>query len=225
MAKILNGSAVYKDAQGNIIQQLGLSANDINKIKEYFAKTTTLEQAVKSINAGQRQIALKDYYTSDANKAEMAVGVYYMVPFNTADQWLEWDEATGKPKDPQTDTQVTDLVVSYFQIVYKNSSDEVQKLGKQEVKSSFANVAYIDANNTFTGDNTFEKDITVNATQDVDTLGNEKLTTAKWVRDKIAKDIAAANHVTAKYYDAGQPQDDVLVVGEIALFTAPDLLA
>ena len=225
MAKILNGSAVYKDAQGNIIQQLGLSANDINKIKEYFAKTTTLEQAVKSINAGQRQIALKDYYTSDANKAEMAVGVYYMVPFNAANQWLEWDEATGKPKSPQTDTAVTDLVVSYFQIVYKNSSDEVQKLGKQEVKSSFANVAYIDANNTFTGDNIFEKDITVNATQDVDTLNDNKLATAKWVRDKIAKDIAAANHVTAKYYDNGMPQDDALVTGEIALFTATDLLA
>ena len=225
MAKILNGSAVYKDAQGNIIQQLGLSANDINKIKEYFAKTTTLEQAVKSINAGQRQIALKDYYTSDANKAEMAVGVYYMVPFNAANQWLEWDEATGKPKSPQTDTAVTDLVVSYFQIVYKNSSDEVQKLGKQEVKSSFANVAYIDANNTFTGDNIFNKDITVTATQDVGTLGNDKLTTAKWVRDKIAADIAAANHVTAKYYDNGMPQDDALVVGEIALFTATDLLA
>lgn len=225
MAKILNGSAVYKDAQGNIIQQLGLSANDINKIKEYFAKTTTLEQAVKSINAGQRQIALKDYYTSDANKAEMAVGVYYMVPFNAANQWLEWDEATGKPKSPQTDTAVTDLVVSYFQIVYKNSSDEVQKLGKQEVKSSFANVAYIDANNTFTGDNIFNKDITVTATQDVGTLGNDKLTTAKWVRDKIAADIAAANHVTAKYYDTGMPQDNALVVGEIALFTATDLLA
>lgn len=225
MTKILNGSAVYKDAQGNIIQQLGLSANDINKIKEYFAKTTTLEQAVKSINAGQRQIALKDYYTTDDNKAEMAVGVYYMVPFNAANQWLEWDEATGKPKSPQTDTQVTDLVVSYFQIVYKNSSDEVQKLGKQEVKSSFANVAYIDANNTFTGDNIFEKDITVNATQDVDTLNDNKLATAKWVRDKIAKDIAAANHVTAKYYDNGMPQDDALVVGEIALFTATDLLA
>lgn len=224
MAKILNGSAVYKDAQGNIIQQLGLSANDINKIKEYFAKTTTLEQVVKSINAGQRQIALKDYYTDETYKAEMAVGVYYMVPFNAGDQWLEWDETTGKPKNPQTNTAVTDIKLAYFQIVYKNSSDAVQKLGKQEVKSSFANVAYIDANNTFTGDNTFEKDITVSATQDVATLGDNKLTTAKWVRDKIATDIAAAHHVTAKYYENGQPQDDALVTGEIALFTATDLL-
>lgn len=225
MAKILNGSAVYKDAQGNIIQQLGLSANDINKIKEYFAKTTTLEQVVKSINAGQRQIALKDYYTDETHKAEMAVGVYYMVPFNAGDQWLEWDETTGKPKSPQTNTAVTDIKLAYFQIVYKNSSDAVQKLGKQEVKSSFANVAYIDANNTFTGDNTFEKDITVSATQDVATLGDNKLTTAKWVRDKIANDIAAAHHVTAKYYENGMPQDDALVTGEIALFTATDLLA
>lgn len=224
MAKILNGSAVYKDAQGNIIQQLGLSANDINKIKEYFAKTTTLEQVVKSINAGQRQIALKDYYTDETHKAEMAVGVYYMVPFNAADQWLEWDETTGKPKSPQTNETVTDIKLAYFQIVYKNSSDAVQKLGKQEVKSSFANVAYIDANNTFTGDNTFEKDITVTATQDPNTLGDNKLTTAKWVRDKIATDIAAAGHVTAKYYTTGQPQDDALVTGEIALFTATDLL-
>ena len=224
MTKILNGSAVYKDAQGNIIQQLGLSANDINKIKEYFAKTTTLEQVVKSINAGQRQIALKDYYTNEDNKAEMAVGVYYMVPFNAGDQWLEWDETTGKPKSPQTNTAVTDIKLAYFQIVYKNSSDAVQKLGKQEVKSSFANVAYIDANNTFTGDNTFEKDITVSATQDIATLGDNKLTTAKWVRDKIAADIAAAHHITAKYYENGQPQDDALVAGEIALFTATDLL-
>lgn len=225
MATILNGSAVYKDAQGNIIQQLGLSQNDINKIKEYFTRVTTLEDAVKSINAGQRQIALKDYYTTEANKAEMAVGVYYMVPFNAADQWLEWDETTGKPKNPQTDTQVTDLTVSYFQIVYKNSSDAIQQLGRQEVKSSFANVAYVDANNTFTGENTFEKDITMTAAQDVDTLGDTKLVTAKWVRDKIAKDISAAGHITAKYYDTGRPMDDALVVDELAFYTATDLLA
>ena len=224
MTKILNGSAVYKDAQGNIIQHLGLSANDINKIKEYFQKTTTLEQVVKSINAGQRQIALKDYYTNDTHKAEMAVGVYYMVPFNSKNEWLEWDEATGKPKDPQTQSSVVDLEVSYFQIVYKNSSDEVQKLGKQEVKSSFANVAYIDANNTFKGDNTFEKDITMSASQDVDTLGADKLTTAQWVRDKIQKDIKAAKHITAKYYEGGQPEDGNLVVDELAFFTATDLL-
>lgn len=224
MAKILHGSFITKDSQGNIIKVNGLSSQDIQTIKDNIAETARLKKLIETINSGQRMIALKDYYTDEQHKAEMAVGVYYSVPFNKANEWLEWDEKTGAPKNPQTNVAVTDLEVAYFQIVMKNSDDAVNKLGRIDNRVSFANVPFLDADNTFTGNNTFEKDITVSATQDPTSLGNDKLTTAKWVREHVEKTVNEAGHLKLKY-QATEPGDDLLKENEIVLFDSTNLIA
>ena len=64
----------------------------------------------------------------------------------------------------------------------KNEAGVVQKLGREDIQTSFVNVlAFLTATQTFTGENTFEKDITFTGTdQDVDTLNDNKFATAKW---------------------------------------------
>lgn len=223
MAKIQHGSMIFKDSQGNIINVNGLSQNDIQKVKDGLTKITALEKAIASINSGQRMIALKDYYTDDTHKDEMAVGVYYSVPFNKQDQYLEIDPATMLVKNPQTNNAVTDLEVAYVRICVKASDGTVDKNGKIDIKVSFDNVAMEDKANTFTADNTFEKDITVNATQDVSTLGDNKLTTAKWVRDNIKKSVTDAAHLTAEY-QATAPSDDTLTANKLVFFDAVDAI-
>lgn len=224
--KIQRGSGIFKDAAGNVIKIQGLTDNDINKIKQHGTDIETLKAQVNSINEGQRKIALKDFYTTDAHKAEMEVGVYYSVPFNASNEYLEWDMSTGKPKDPQTVDTVIDLVPKYFQIVMKNEGDVVQKLGRQDIQSSFADVAFLTATQTFTGENTFEKDITYGGTdQDVDSLNDNKFATAKWVRAVTEKKINEAGHLAGSFSASGEPQDDTLGANTITFYKAVDLLA
>lgn len=221
---IITGSALFKDAQGNTTRINGLSDNDIAKIKDYHSKVDTLEQKVAASNAGQRQLAYKDYYTVDTNDAEMTPGTYYIVPFNAQGQFLEFDEETGKPKNPQTDTAVTDLAVSYYEIVYKSEAGTKAKLGRQNANVSLANVLYDNKDATVTSHFTFNQDVDMIATQDVDTLGDTKLASAKFVRDLTAKKISEAGHLTGKYYTTGAPDESALIVNEIAFYTATDLL-
>lgn len=222
--KVLYGSAIFKDGQGNTVKVLGLSENDKNKLKQALADIENLKTEVDKSNRGQVTIALKDYYTDETHKDEMAVGVYYRVPFNKQDQFLEFDPETGKPKSPQTNDTVTDLEVAYFQIVMKNSSDVVNKLAKQVLKLSFEGMATLAGTQTFTGDNTFEKDITVSATQNVDSLGDDKVATAKFVRDVADKKITEAGHLKGTFSNTGEPQDDQLVNNQITFYAAVDQL-
>lgn len=222
--KVLYGSAIFKDGQGNTVKVLGLSENDKNKLKQALADIENLKTEVDRSNRGQVVVALKDYYTTEAHKDEMAVGVYYRVPFNKQDQFLEFDPETGKPKNPQTDGGVTDLEVAYFQIVMKNSTDVVNKLAKQVLQLSFEGMATLAGTQTFTGDNTFEKDITVSATQNVDSLGDTKLATAKFVRDLADKKINEAGHLKGTFSNTGEPLDDQIVNNQIAFYAAVDQL-
>lgn len=222
--KVLYGSAIFKDGQGNTVKVLGLSENDKNKLKQALTDIENLKTEVDKSNRGQVTIALKDYYTNEDHKDEMAVGVYYRVPFNKSDEFLEFDPETGKPKSPQTNPAVTDLEVAYFQIVMKNSSDAVNKLAKQVLKLSFEGMATLAGTQTFTGDNTFEKDITVSAQQDVDALGADKLATAKFVRDLADKKINEAGHLKGTFSNTGEPGDDTLVNNQIAFYAAVDQL-
>lgn len=222
--KVLYGSAIFKDGQGNTVKVLGLSENDKNKLKQALADIENLKTEVDKSNRGQVTIALKDYYSNEDHKDEMAVGVYYRVPFNKQDQFLEFDPETGKPKSPQTNGAVTDLEVAYFQIVMKNSSDAVNKLAKQVLKLSFEGMATLAGTQTFTGDNTFEKDITVSATQNVDSLGDDKLATAKFVRDVADKKITEAGHLKGTFSSTGEPQDDQIVNNQITFYAAVDQL-
>lgn len=219
------GSGVFKDAQGNVVHIQGLTENDVNKIKEYHGKVDTLERQLKAVNAGQRQLAYKDYYTTEDYKSEMAVGVYYSVPFNAQGQFLEFDQATGKPKNPQTVGTVVDLKVSYYEIVYKSSDETVAKLGRQNADASMEHVLNDNTNETITADYTFDRDITVNATQDVDALGDTKVATAKFVRDLVSRRITETAHMAGKFYDTGAPEDGSLVTNELAFYPATNLIA
>ena len=218
------GSLIVKDPQNNIVKIRSLSDNDITKIKGYFSRTEALEAKIETINAGQQQLAYKNFYTDETHKAEMKVGTYYNVPFNAAGQFLEFDPATGKPKNPQPVAETTDLKVSYYEIVYKSADDVVAKLGRRNADASMEHVLYDNVNETITGEYTFEKDVTMTATQDVDSLGDQKLATAKFVRDVVTKKVTEANHLTGKWYPTGEPQEDTLVVNELAFFAPVDLL-
>lgn len=222
---ILKGSAIFKDAQGNIVNLTCFSQNDIDKLKQALTDIENLKLEADKSNRGQVTIALKDYYTNEDHKDEMAVGVYYRVPFNSDDQFLEFDPETGKPKDPQTGGTVTNLKVAYFQIVMKNSSDVVNKLAKQVLQLSFEGMATLAGTQTFTGENTFEKDITYSgADQDVDSLGDMKLATAKFVRAVADKKINDAGHLKGSYSATGKPADDQVLANQIVFYTATDQL-
>lgn len=222
---ILKGSAIFKDAQGNIVNLTCFSQNDIDKLKQALTDIENLKLEADKSNRGQVTIALKDYYTNEDHKDEMAVGVYYRVPFNKNDEFLEFDPETGKPKSPQTNPTVTDLKVAYFQIVMKNSSDAVNKLAKQVLQLSFEGMATLAGTQTFTGENTFEKDITYSgADQDVDSLGEKKLTTAKFVRGVVDKKINDAGHLKGSYSTTGKPGDDQVLANQIVFYTATDQL-
>lgn len=222
--KVMYGSAIFKDAQGHMVKLPGFTKNDIAKLQSYITKTDENTAKIASINQGQRMLAYKDYYTDDTHKDEMAVGVFYVVPFNAKDEFLEFDPDTGKPKSPQPVGSTTDLTVAYTQLVYKNSADQINKLGRQDTQMSFADMAKLSATQTFTGDNTFEKDITMSATQNVDTLGGDKLATAKFVRELADKKINDAGHLTGTFSQTGEPTEDQLVVNQIAFYKAVDML-
>lgn len=222
--KQLFGSGIFKDNQGNIVAIQGLSQNDVTKIKTGLSDIETLKNQVKSINAGQKQIALKDYYTNEDHKSEMAVGVYYMVPFNEQGQYLQWDEATGKPKVDQGDSGVSDTKLHHFQVVYKNSDDVVNKLGQQDVQASFQNVAMTNVANRFTEENVFAKDITIEVTQDVSSLADNKATTAKFVRELVTQKVTESGHLVGKWSDT-TPEEGTLNVNELVFYAAKDLIA
>lgn len=221
-AKVAN--LILKDAQGNIQQIRSPTDNDIAKIKQALTDIQTLKQNVASANAGQRQLAYKDFYTVDTADSEMVAGTYYMVPFNAAGQFLEFDPVTGKPKDPQTVPETVDLVVSYYEIVYKPAEGAKAKLGRMNANISLANVLYDNKDATVSAHFTFSQDVDGPAAQDVDSLGDTKLATAKFVRDLTTKKITEAGHLTGKFYDTGKPEEAALVTNELAFYVATDLL-
>ena len=221
-AKVAN--FILKDAQGNIQVVRSPTDNDIAKIRQGLTDIEQLKQKVASLNAGQRQLAYKDFYTDDTHIAEMDAGVYYIVPFNAGDKFLEFDPATGKPKNPQPVAETTDLVVSYYEVVYKSAEGTKAQLGRMNANLSLANVLYANKDATISAHFTFSQDVDGPAAQNVDSLGDTKLATAKFVRDLTAKKITEANHLTGKFYDTGKPDEGVLVTNELAFYVATDLL-
>lgn len=221
-AKVAN--FILKDAQGNIQVVRSPTDNDIAKIKQALTDIETLKNNVASSNAGQRQLAYKDYYTVDTADSEMVAGTYYMVPFNVGGEFLEFDPVTGKPKDPQPVTETVDLVVSYYEIVYKPAEGNKAKLGRMNANVSLANVLYDNKDATISSHFTFSQNVDGPAVQDVDSLGDTKLATAKFVRDLTAKKVTEAGHLTGKFYNTGKPDEGALVTNELAFYVAADLL-
>ena len=221
-AKIAN--FILKDGQGNIQHIRSFTENDVTKIKQALTDIQDLKQKFASSNAGQRQLAYKDFYSADTNDGEMVAGTYYMVPFNAANQFLEFDPATGKPKSPQTVPETTDLVVSYYEIVYKPADGAKAKLGRMNANISLANVLYDNRDATVSSHFTFSQDVDGPAVQDVTSLGDTKLATAKFVRDTVNKKFTESGHLTGKFYDTGKPDEGALVTNELAFYVATDLL-
>ena len=221
-AKIAN--FILKDGQGNIQHIRSFTENDVTKIKQALTDIDDLKQKFASSNAGQRQLAYKDFYSADTNDGEMVAGVYYMVPFNAAGQFLEFDPVTGKPKNPQTVPETVDLVVSYYEIVYKPADGAKAKLGRMNANISLANVLYDNKDATVSAHFTFSQDVDGPAAQDVSSLGDTKLATAKFVRDTVNKKFTESGHLTGKFYEAGKPEEGALVTNELAFYVAADLL-
>lgn len=215
---------ILKDGQNNIHHMRSFTNNDVGKIKQGLTDIETLKQKVASLNAGQRQLAYKDFYTDDTHIADMTAGVYYIVPFNASSEFLEFDPSTGKPKNPQPVGTVVDLVVSYYEVVYKSAEGTKAKLGRMNANLSLANVLYDNKDATVSSHFTFSQDVDMTATQNVDSLGDTKLATAKFVRDLTTKKVTEAGHLTSKFYNTGKPEEAALVTNELAFYVATDLL-
>ena len=209
------GSGIFKDAQGNTIRIQGWTQNDINTVKQMKADIETLKQGVNAANSGQRELAYTDLTQPDAPTAGLTSGTYYLVPFNAQNQFLEFDPATGKPKDPQTVPETTDLIVKYFTIMYFNGT-ALSNVGRQDVQANLSNVVYDNKDATLSANYTFSNDIVVNASQD-SSLADNKLATAKYVKDTVA----GAGHMTGEYASV-DPGDGALVANKMLFIPATD---
>lgn len=215
---------LLKDSQDNIHHMRSFTDNDVGKIKQGLSDIEELKQKVASLNAGQRQLAYKDFYSADTNDGDMTAGVYYIVPFNAGGEFLEFDPATGKPKNPQPVGTVVDLTVSYYEVVYKSAESTKAKLGRMNANMSLANVLYDNKDATVSSHFTFSQDVDGPAAQNVDTLGDTKLATAKFVRDLTTKKITEAGHLTSTFHAGGKPEETSLVTNQLAFYVATNLL-
>lgn len=212
------GSGIFKDAQGNIVRIQGWTEGDINTVKQMKTDIETLKQGVEAANSGQRELAYKDLTQPSAETTGLNAGTYYLVPFNAQNQFLEFDQATGKPKDPQTEAGTTDLIVKYFTIMYFNGT-ALANVGRQDVQTNLSNVVYDNKDATLAANYTFTNNVTCNGNQD-SSLADAALATAKFVRDTVT----AAGHMSGKYY-ATDPGDAALVTNELALIPAANVLS
>ena len=171
---IENGSFVGKDAEGNAIRVRGWTDNDVVKVKKVLNDIQQIKTDLKSINAGQKELAYKDY-TAVANQADMPSGVYFLVPMTADNQFVAFDKVTGKPTD-------TTKTVDHFVIMYKSTGTDgkVSNLGTQDTHTNIDGLAQLGGDNSFTGSNTFTKPLTV-ATP----TGTNHATTKAYVDDLV----------------------------------------
>lgn len=220
-ATVQYGSAQFYDGTTKVVVQ-GLTANDVGKLNQALKDIEQLKQDVQVSNAGQRELAYKDLTLPDADKAGLIAGTYYMVPFNAQNQFLEFDVATGKPKDPQTVPETTDLNTAYFTIMYFNGTD-LKNVGRQDVQANISHVLYDNTPETITAAYTFDVDITMSQPQE-QSLQDQKLTTAKFVRDHVTAAISGAGHMIGSY-STTPPADGDLEANHIYFFDAVDQLS
>lgn len=152
---IEDGSFVGKDAEGNAIRVRGWTDNDVVKVKAISKDVQQIKTDLRSINAGQKELAYKDY-TALVNQADMPTGVYFLVPMTADNQFVAFDKATGKPTD-------TTKKVDHFVIMYKSTGADgkVSNLGTQDTHTNIDGLAQLGGDNSFTGSNTFTKPLTV----------------------------------------------------------------
>lgn len=152
---IENGSFVGKDQDGNVVRVRGWTDNDVAKIKSALKDVQQIKTDLKSINAGQKELAYKDY-TVVANQADMPSGIYFLVPMTSDNTFVAFDKVTGKPT-------ATTKKVDHFVIMYKSTGADgkVSNLGTQDTHTSIDGLAQLSGDNSFTGSNSFSKPLTV----------------------------------------------------------------
>lgn len=195
---IENGSIVGKDQDGNSVRVRGWTDNDVAKVKAISKDVQQIKTDLKSINAGQKELAYKDY-TVVANQADMPTGVYFLVPMTADNQFIAFDKVTGKPAD-------TTKKVDHFVIMYKSTGTDgkVSNLGTQSTSTNIDGLAQLGGDNSFTGSNTFTKPLTVatpTATDHATTKGYvDELVTTKdgdYVHKAGTEDISGVKNFTA----------------------------
>ena len=108
-----------------------------------------------SLEIGSWSIAMQDF-TNPLYQSEMDEGVFYSVPQNAADQYIQIDPATGRPAETQA-SGVTDKKVDHFVIMYKAPTSKlVMNLGERKIAPDFNDVPLLSKDNTFTGTNVFK---------------------------------------------------------------------
>lgn len=195
---IEDGSFVGKDAEGNAIRVRGWTDNDVVKVKAISKEVQQIKTDLRSINAGQKELAYKDY-TAVANQADMPSGIYFLVPMTSDNTFVAFDKVTGKP----TNTAQT---VDHFVIMYKSTGTDgrVSNLGTQDTHTNIDGLAQLGGDNSFTGSNTFTKPLTVatpTGTSHATTKGYvDKLVNAKdsnYVHKAGNEDIAGVKNFTS----------------------------
>lgn len=218
------GSTTIKDLDGNVVTIKGISQNDLEKIKTNITETKANTQAISELknkveqdSLGRRRLAYKDY-RQEPNQTEMVQGVYYMVPVNATDEFVEFDPNTGKPKTEQT---TSDKKVAKYLVVFKDNLGSVSTLGEIDQQPDFADFAKIAGTNAFTGTNSFTTAPTlVGNTQTADTVGDDDLATGKTVKEVQA---LAKEKISLKI-QATKPEVGEMTAGVLYAYVAEDLL-
>lgn len=187
-----NGTIIAKDTDGNIAYLRSLSAADIEKIKSYFSKADTLEESLSSLSdefeafrKGATRLAFADYSQS-ANQGDMEENIIYLVPFNSDDEFILFDESTYAPA---TEGNPSDTTVAYVHRYIKVSGTVVD-LGIIYTQPDFESFATLAGDNEFTGSNTFDTAPTLASNdQTVATVEEDQFVTGKVV-DELQASIA-----------------------------------
>ena len=85
---IENGSFVGKDQDGNIVRVRGWTDNDVAKIKTALNDVQQIKTDLKSINAGQKELAYKDYTVVENDIKEKQETVPYNLSLGGGTQGL-----------------------------------------------------------------------------------------------------------------------------------------
>lgn len=163
-----------------------------------------------SLETGNWSIAMMDF-TNALYQGEMDEGVFYSVPQNAQDQYIQIDPETGRPAETQA-SDVTDKKVDHFVIMYKAPTSKlVMNLGERKIAPDFNDVPLLSKDNTFTGVNVFkdaQKQTSSVDPQLADVSANSYVTKSELV-NYFTANAPWSNVVTA------EPEIDDMVPGQI----------
>ena len=118
---------------------------DLTEIDSNKTDISSLQNRVKALEDGDFQYADKDY-SNPENYSDMVIGTYYMVPFNENNEYVSIDSED----------------LHHFDVLVRTSRTEnPKKIRTQYVQANIKDVAYINKDNTFTGDNYFSGSLKV----------------------------------------------------------------